>query len=611
MSQPIALEAYEALAERYSRLVERKAENGYIEHPAIRKQLGEVSGKSVLDAGCGPGILADYLATHGAEVTAFDVSPKMIELARLRLGQRGRLFLADMAHPLSFLRDEEFDVVVSSLAMGYVEDWDALLKELWRVLKDHGRLVFTVQHPLNAYLGYKPATAFGVHYVQATWTGFGGNPVVVPDYYRSFADIVNPLLRAGFRLKEIVDTRPLPALREKDPSRFERYNTIPIFLCVEAWKESRDGRAPRPGARAEAEPAASRKLLPAGFAQSVHHDRSAYLNGLFPETLSRCMELDLPHQTILRLAYERLRDPELVAAYHGSPAFRLALLQELRSSAPWWEPAGRTVDDWFSNGYGFGAFSVSHVKDLGTMRLGAIDDTSLFSIGALMFYGFNLPGRPGMAFMQSPQIEVLAATFFQMIQHGRAAGMSHGPWHEPIFRELRSECAAGAAPAAVERAVREFLELHELGHTYRCNGAQPVLDLLKRRGLEDALPSLDFPSPYQLASWRRIRAGEGTIADVLFLYGDFLANMTLAASGVSPLTLTLLRAFNWWLVRPPKERSRPRGLYSFLYYTASSRLEDFCRDLDGIFETALTQPASLAGRMKALEWDHWNALRLV
>jgi SAM-dependent methyltransferase len=606
--RPIALAAYEALAERYSRRAESKAENGYVEHPAIRRQLGDVNGKKVLDAGCGPGILAGYLADHGAEVTAFDVSPKMVELARLRLGSRGRTFLADMSHPLTFIHDEEIDVVASSLAMGYIDDWDALLKEFWRVLKPGGRLVFTVQHPLSSYLGYRPRSAFGVQYVEATWTGFGGEPVVVPDYYRSFADIVNPLLRAGFRLLAVVDTRPLPELREIDPPRFERYDTVPIFLCVEAWKESRDHRPLRPAGRAETEPATSRKRLPEGFAQSVHRDRCAYLNQLFPETLGQCMELDLPHQTILRLAYERFRDPELVATYHSSPPFRGSLLQELRRAAPRWEPPGRPVDDWFSNGYGFGAFSVSHVKEAGTLRLGSIDDTSLFSTTALMFYGFNLPDHPGMAFMQSPQIKILAATFFQMIQRGPAAGMVHGPWHDAIFKELRSPCALDAAPADVEHAVREFLELHELGHTYRCNGAEPVLDLLKRRGLQDALPSLDFPTPHQLASWRRIRAGEGSVADVLFLYGDFLANMTLAASGVGPLTLTLLRAFNGWLVRPPSEKSRPRGLYSFLYYTSSSRLEEFRRDLDSLFETALTEPQSLAGRMKSLEWDHWSAL---
>jgi hypothetical protein len=52
---PVALEAYEALARRYSDIAETKAENGYNEHPAMRAQLGAVKGLRVVDAGCGPG----------------------------------------------------------------------------------------------------------------------------------------------------------------------------------------------------------------------------------------------------------------------------------------------------------------------------------------------------------------------------------------------------------------------------------------------------------------------------------------------------------------------------------------------------------------------------
>jgi SAM-dependent methyltransferase len=234
--KPIALAAYEKLATLYSQLAEQKAENGYIEHPAIRKQLGDVKGLKVLDAGCGPGILAAYLVSKGASVTAFDVSPKMVELARQRLGDHGKVLLADMSQPLSFVSPGEFDIVASSLAIDYVRDWSIPLREFGRALKPKGRLVFTVQHPLGAYLWYKPSSAFGVHYVEATWTGFGEEKVVMPDYYRSFEEIVNPLIDAGFALRRVMDTRPIEALREKDLEAYEKFNRMPSFMCLEAVK---------------------------------------------------------------------------------------------------------------------------------------------------------------------------------------------------------------------------------------------------------------------------------------------------------------------------------------------------------------------------------------
>ncbi|MFK7740797.1 MAG: class I SAM-dependent methyltransferase [Planctomycetota bacterium] len=81
--KPIARDAYEQLAQGYSDLAEGKAENGFNEHPAMRKQIGDVAGLAVLDAGCGPGFLMRDLLRAGARrVVGFDVSPAMLRIAR-------------------------------------------------------------------------------------------------------------------------------------------------------------------------------------------------------------------------------------------------------------------------------------------------------------------------------------------------------------------------------------------------------------------------------------------------------------------------------------------------------------------------------------------------
>lgn len=63
--KPIALDAYEALAERYAALVDSKAENAYCERPATLSLLPDVKGKRVLDAGCGPGSYSEWLVLPG------------------------------------------------------------------------------------------------------------------------------------------------------------------------------------------------------------------------------------------------------------------------------------------------------------------------------------------------------------------------------------------------------------------------------------------------------------------------------------------------------------------------------------------------------------------
>lgn len=231
---PIALAAYEALARRYSDIAETKAENGYNEHPAMRAQIGDVAGLTVLDAGCGPGFLTRYLLDRGAaEVTAFDVSPSMVEIARERAGDRARLFVADMAQPLPGLAPDYFDLIVSSLAIDYVRDWTVPLSEFRRVLKPDGRLVMSVQHPMGSYQWFSPPSAFGVHLCQATWKGFGGEPVVVPDYYRSFGEIISPLLSAGFSLRALKETQPVPELEAINPRKYREGMVSPTFMILD------------------------------------------------------------------------------------------------------------------------------------------------------------------------------------------------------------------------------------------------------------------------------------------------------------------------------------------------------------------------------------------
>jgi ubiquinone/menaquinone biosynthesis C-methylase UbiE len=233
--RPIALDAYEALAQGYDAIAETKAENGYNEHPAIRRALGSVRDLVVLDAACGSGFLTRDLLKGGAsEVVAFDVSPAMVRLACERNRTAADIFIADMAKSLERLENARFDLVVSSLALDYVRDWAVPLSEFRRVLKPGGRLVFSIQHPLGSYLWFKPDNAFGVQYCEATWRGFSEEPVMVPDYYRSFEEVINPILAAGFSLMGLHETRPAPELEAIDPEKYRENSTIPTFMVIDA-----------------------------------------------------------------------------------------------------------------------------------------------------------------------------------------------------------------------------------------------------------------------------------------------------------------------------------------------------------------------------------------
>ena len=230
---PLALQAYEALAERFAALVETKPHNAHYDRPAVISLLPEVEGKRVLDAGCGPGVYAEWLLDRGAEVVALDASPKMVRLARERLGERATVLRADLGRPLDFLEDATFDLVLSALALDYVEDWRAVFAEFRRVLRPGGHLVFSVAHPFADFALHNRGDYFETERVALDWTGFG-EPVSVPSYRRPLQAVISPLLETGFVLERLLEPTPTERFKDLDPREFERLSRTPGFLCVRA-----------------------------------------------------------------------------------------------------------------------------------------------------------------------------------------------------------------------------------------------------------------------------------------------------------------------------------------------------------------------------------------
>jgi SAM-dependent methyltransferase len=129
---------YDRFAEAYSAQNDSGFFNAHYARPEMLRLAGDVSGRRILDAGCGSGPLSAVLLAKGAGVTGFDVSAAMVELARQRLGDDADVHVADLAAPLAFA-DAEFDDVVASLVLHYLEDWAVPLAEFRRVLKPGGR----------------------------------------------------------------------------------------------------------------------------------------------------------------------------------------------------------------------------------------------------------------------------------------------------------------------------------------------------------------------------------------------------------------------------------------------------------------------------------------
>ena len=118
--------------------------------PAVEKLLRPEKGERLLDIACGNGLTSRRLAQAGAQVTAFDFSDAMIELAKKRGGASSidyqTLDATDRAALLALGRGV-FDAALCNMALMDMADIDPLMNLLPTLLRPRGRFVFSILHP--------------------------------------------------------------------------------------------------------------------------------------------------------------------------------------------------------------------------------------------------------------------------------------------------------------------------------------------------------------------------------------------------------------------------------------------------------------------------------
>jgi SAM-dependent methyltransferase len=175
--------------------------------------LGDVRGLRVLEVGCGAAQGGRWLVGQGAEVVAFDVSMGQLLQSRVLDRRTGvvveRVVQAD-AQQLPFLSGS-FDLVVSAFgAIPFVADSAGTMREIARVLRPEGRLVFSATHPVRWVFPDNP----GPSGLTVRQSYFDRTPYVEEDeagravyveHHRTLGDRVRDLVAAGLDLVDLVE----------------------------------------------------------------------------------------------------------------------------------------------------------------------------------------------------------------------------------------------------------------------------------------------------------------------------------------------------------------------------------------------------------------------
>lgn len=153
----------------------------------------ELSGRRVLEFGCGTGKNTEYLAQQAAEVVAMDFSAGMLAVAKRRVPHSHVRFVQhDVREPWP-VEDNSVDVVVGNLVLEHVEHLAAVYAQASRVLRNGGQLYLCELHPYRQWRGGQ------AHFTEQS----SGDTVQVSAFVHSVGDYVNAAIDQQFHLTQL------------------------------------------------------------------------------------------------------------------------------------------------------------------------------------------------------------------------------------------------------------------------------------------------------------------------------------------------------------------------------------------------------------------------
>jgi SAM-dependent methyltransferase len=202
---------------------------------------------AVLDVGTGEGQVARRAVAGGAHrVVGVDPTVAQLDAARVRGG--GPAYARAVATSLPF-PDACFDAVVACLVFEHIEDADAALSEVSRVLVDGGRFLFFINHPLLQAPGsgwiddqvLDPPEQYwrvGAYLVEDTALEQVDHGLWLPFVHRPLSRYVNTMAANSLVIRHMEEPAPPPGFLAR-AREYQDAVTIPRLMLLVAQREDR------------------------------------------------------------------------------------------------------------------------------------------------------------------------------------------------------------------------------------------------------------------------------------------------------------------------------------------------------------------------------------
>ena len=213
---------------------------GFLPEESKLRLLGDLTGKRVLEIGCGNGHSLVYAAGRGAgELWGLDISANQIKKSREYLCSHGvsaKLICTPMEEECG-LPTEYFDCIFSVFGIGWTTDLKGTFQKMYSYLKTGGSFVFGWSHPIHKCVSIEDGRLiFANSYFEEDWycAEIGQHEMMMSN--RMMSTYINTLAEVGFHIERLVEDTDTKAAIAADSDFSRKALMLPTAFVIKAKK---------------------------------------------------------------------------------------------------------------------------------------------------------------------------------------------------------------------------------------------------------------------------------------------------------------------------------------------------------------------------------------
>lgn len=202
--------------------------------------FGNVSGKKILEIGCGTGHSLQYLGQRKAsELWGVDISEKQIEKATKHLescGLSAKLICSPMEEECG-IPSEYFDFVYSIYGVGWATDLEGVFCKIASYLKKDGVFIFSWSHPVHKCVAVEDNNLIfkKCYFDESQYSvSFGEDRLTLSE--RKLSTYVNALAKSGFVIEQMVEESDDDIMKSDNSDYAKKAKMLPVTFVIKARK---------------------------------------------------------------------------------------------------------------------------------------------------------------------------------------------------------------------------------------------------------------------------------------------------------------------------------------------------------------------------------------